>query len=99
MSTTPRNVAEQIFNGSGGKLHTKAGTRRMSVASLTLCGVDLQVQYTAEGGYMPATETDPAELPMCVVRVIEIGGVDVTALLESKHDEIAELIEQQWALA
>jgi hypothetical protein len=96
MSTT----AEKIFNGSGGKLLCRDGkSRRMSVASVSLCGVELHVEYTAEGGYMPATDTDPAELPMCVVRVVEIGGVNVTALLESRHDEIAELIEQQWALA
>lgn len=89
---------EHIENRNGDVRHVRGQARRMSRETVSYKGVDIDVHYDVEGTYMPATETDPAEYPLCVVRKMEINGVDVTRLLADTRteEELAELIEEGW---
>jgi hypothetical protein len=87
-----------IQNYNGDTTLTRHGVKRWSRTSVTYSGVDLDVHYDTEGFYAPATETDPAEYPLCVVKKLEINGADVTRLLSGTRiaEEIAERVEQAW---
>lgn len=89
---------EHIENRNGDVRHVRGQARRMSRETVSYKGVDIDVHYDVEGTYMPATETDPAEYPLCVVRKMEINGADVTRLLADTRteEELAELIEEGW---
>jgi hypothetical protein len=89
---------EFIANHNGDVIHRNGHSKRLSRETVSYMGVDIDVHFDVEGYYMPATETDPAEYPLCVVRKLEINGTDVTRLLHDTRaeDEIAELIEEGW---
>lgn len=74
---------------------SKLALQRLSTAQVRLSKVALDVSYTTEGTYMPATETDPAERPIAVVRAVWAGDRDITALMSDEQiAEIAELVER-----
>ncbi len=85
-----------ISNYNGDTTITRQGVKRWSRTSVELDRVLIDVHYEPDGYYVPATEVDAVEYPNCLVRKLEINGADVTLLLESKSDEIAEIIEQRW---
>ena len=89
---------QHIENRNGDVLCRNGRSKRMSLEVIEYMGVDIAVHYDVDGYYMPATDTDPAEYPLCVVRKLEINGTDVTRLLSNTRaeEEIAELIEEGW---
>jgi hypothetical protein len=89
---------DEIYNGSGGKLLRKDRAVRMHSTTLHYNGVELQLEYTASGGFMPATETEPAEYPTCEIHLIKTAhGDDITAIVpESLFAELAERVEREW---
>lgn len=96
MSTT--DTLSRIYNGNGAKYESRGKLKRAERTIVELEGTDIAVEYFVEGFYMEATATDPAEYPVCVVKRMEIGGVDVTNLLSDTRIEenVAELIEEGW---
>lgn len=89
----------QIHNCNGDKLPTRSGQfARTNLTSVCIEGVDIDVHYEADGCYMPATDVDAAEYPVCIVKKLEIGGVDVTRLFHdsSIEETIAEKVEASW---
>jgi hypothetical protein len=106
MSTT----YDRIFNGNGSKKVTRTGSwRRQNRIPIEFRGMRLLVDYDADGAYMPATDTDPAEYPICQVKSVEISAhgrsqsgewvpvlIDATELLKDFEDEIASRVEQSW---
>jgi len=89
-------TTDTILNHAGGKLLTRTGAKRLHRTSICFMGVDLDVEYDTQGCFMSATETDAADYPMCIVKVIEVAGVDVTRLLSAHESDIAERIEATW---
>lgn len=92
-------VINAIYNANGSKELKRDGTmRRLHATTVCLRGVELNVEYAVEGGYCAATATDDAEWPLCVVKRIEAGGVDITRLLADTRaeEELAERIEASW---
>jgi hypothetical protein len=87
-----------IANYNGDTTLTRHGVKRWSLATVEYEGVDIDCHYDVDGYYLPATDVDPAEYPVCVMRKIEIGGVDVTRLLSDTRiaEHLAELVEQGW---
>ncbi len=84
----------RVHNGNGSRdMRTQ---RRLNSTVIRLDGVDLQVQYDTHGTYMGATEIDPEEYPVAIVKLVACGGWDVTRLLASREEEIAAAIERQW---
>ncbi len=84
----------RVHNGDGGRdLRT---ARRLNSTIVRLDGVEIQVEYDTHGTYMSATDVDPEEFPVCIVKRMEIGGWDVTRLLESRVDEVASAVERSW---
>ena len=63
---------------------------------IRLDGVEIQVEYDTSGTYMQATDVDAEEFPVCIVKRMEIGGWDVTRLLEAREDEVCSAVERQW---
>ena len=84
----------RVHNGDGGR-ELKSG-RRLDRAVIRMDGVEVAVEYATSGTYMRATETDPEEFPVCLVKRMEIGGWDVTRLLADREDEVASAVERQW---
>jgi hypothetical protein len=87
-----------IANYNGDTTLTRHGVKRWSLATVEYEGVDITAHYEVDGVYLPATETDPADWPVCVVRKLEIGGCDVTRLLSGSRiaERVAEIIEEGW---
>lgn len=87
-----------IQNHNGDTYMVRGKLRRLSFASIEMDGVEFSVHYEVDGYYMPATDTDPAEYPVCVVKKLEIGGQDVTRLLADTRicEHIAEKVEAGW---
>lgn len=96
----PNAVAllEKIANGNGGKIQYRGRERRLSRAIVSIRGVEIAAEYLVDGAFLSATETDPAEFPECDLKRAEIGGVDVTWLLEgtTTWDEITQAVEAGW---
>lgn len=89
---------EKIFNGNGPKEFRRDGTaKRLHSAWISHKGIDLQIEYDVDGTFMGATNTDPAELPVCLVKHVKHQGEDIMSILsESMLDELASRVEQEW---
>jgi hypothetical protein len=93
------STANEILNGNGSKLLRRDGTAtRMHATTLSHNGVELNLEYTAVGGFMPATDTDAAEYPTCRIHVIKtMHGDDITAIVpELLVSELEERVEREW---
>ena len=64
------NTTDQIFNYSGSKFSVRGDTKRAHRTVILFKGLDLAVEYFADGAFLAATETDPAEIPQCLIKSI-----------------------------
>jgi len=94
MSTNPTDLTNRIQNYDGSKWLVSGKEKRAHRAVITLKGVEIEVEYLTDGGFLPATADEPACYPCCLVKSASIGGVECLRLLD--EEEIATRVEQQW---
>lgn len=62
-------------------------------------GVKLEVIYTVDGHYIPATQYEPEEHPEINITKVFAGDVDISGIfLEQQWDDIYELLNDKLEL-
>jgi hypothetical protein len=88
---------EDVINGNGSVLHSRGVSRRMNSTQLSYCGVELEIEYLADGAFIAATDVDDMEIPICSIKVVKHCGEEITRLLsETQISELEERIESSW---
>lgn len=89
-------MSANVENFKGGVFISRNGSRRMSRTSVTVKGIDFDVEYLVDGAFLAATDVDAEERPTVDLRIVEINGEEVQHVLsESVLEAITCAIEGQ----
>jgi hypothetical protein len=95
--SAPHNTLNDLLNSNGSKELRRDGSwHRLHSKHVTHMGVDMEVEYSVDGAYLPSTDIDDECQPVCIPKHILVGGVDIMNLLdENVVSEIAQKVETQ----